>query len=42
MHMRQNQHETYLDVIRGKLNFQFLHISCYANSMQIGGKPVEK
>ena len=42
MHMRQKQHETYLHIISGKLYFQFRHISCYANSMQTGGKPVQK
>ena len=40
--MRQKQHETYLHPISGKFYFQFRHISCYANSMQIGGKPVQK
>ena len=42
MHMRQKQHETYLHLISGKLYFQFRHISCYANSMQIDGKAVQK
>ena len=42
MHMRQKQHETSLHLISGKLYFQFRHVSCYASSMQIDGKPVQK